>query len=286
MLEFIRAEAGFYLQHAQKARALDEVAKNTNEITLKCEKLVELEELAKKLAPPSEERLKYFASQIGSYVDMIEQHNLHLKPTAPMHTKLRAEREQYAKVEAEIALANTPEKVRAREAVDAEIRALEAFVNQEHIQELMDDMCFSVIRSNVNLPFASQMKIHVKPHHTVAAHAAYIKFNAKSAVDKRKDELAAYNTKYARVHMFKDAAALAKLTRNADTIAAAITHLAAAIREVNTECPICMAAGPDCATRCRHAFHRRCIATWLGAGNSTCPLCRAGIAERELTDRI
>ena len=86
--------------------------------------------------------------------------------------------------------------------------------------------------------------------------------------------------------MFKDAAALAKLTRNVDTIAAAITHLAAAIRATNAECPICMAAGPDCATRCRHAFHRRCIAKWLGGGNSTCPLCRAGIAENELADRI
>jgi hypothetical protein len=132
------------------------------------------------------------------------------------------------------------------------------------------------------------MKIHAKPHHTVAAHAAYIKFNARFAVNTHRDELAAYNTKYARVHMLKDAAALAKLTRNANTIAAAITHLAAAIRAVDSpaECPICMAAGPDCATRCRHVFHRRCIATWLGAGNSTCPLCRAEIAEHELTDRV
>jgi hypothetical protein len=236
VLDFIRAEAAFYLEHAKQARALEEVAKNTNEITLKCEKLVELEELAKKLAPPSGEMLAYLASEIESYDEVIKKHNLASKPNAPLHSIVRDIRDEYARHEEDMANSMTPEKVRAREATDAEIRALEALLENESTKELMDDMQFSIIRSNVNLPFHSRMKIFDKTHNTIAAHA----------------------------------------------------HLAAAIRAVNSpaECPICMAADVDCATRCKHVFHRRCIAKWLDGGNHTCPLCRAEIAEHELTDRI
>ena len=290
VLDFIRAEAAFYLEHAKQARALEEVAKNTNEITLKCEKLVELEELAKKLAPPSGEMLAYLASEIESYDEVIKKHNLASKPNAPLHSIVRDIRDEYARHEEDIANSMTPEKVRAREEIDAEIRELEAFINKENIQEFMDDLRFSIVRSNVNLPFHSRMKVHDKPHKTIAAHAAYITFNAKFAVDKHRAELNTYNAKYALVHTLKDAAALAKLDRNANPaiFAAAHAHLAAAIRAVNSpaECPICMAADVDCATRCKHVFHRACIAKWLDGGNHTCPLCRAEIAEHELTDRV
>ena len=290
VLDFIRAEAAFYLEHAKQARALEEVAKNTNDITLKCEKLVELEERARKLAPPSGEMLAYLASEIETYDEVIRKHNLASKPNAPLHSIVRDIRDEYARHEEDMANSMTPEKVRAREATDAEIRALEALLENESTKELMDDMQFSIIRSNVNLPFHSRMKVHDKTHNTIAAHAAYITFNAKFAVDKHRAELTSYNTKYARVHMFKDAAALAKLDRNANPaiFAAAHAHLAAAIRAVNSpaECPICMAADVDCATRCKHVFHRRCIAKWLDGGNHTCPLCRAEIAEQGLTDRV
>ena len=280
----------FYLEHTTQARALAKVAQDTNEITLKCEKLVELEERARKLAPPSEEMLAYLASEIETYDEVIKKHNLGSKPNAPLHAMVRGIRDEYARHEEDIANSMTPEKVRAREEIDAEIRELEAFIGQENIQEFMDDMQSSITRSNINLPFHSRMKIFDKTHNTVAAHAAYIKFNAKFAVDTHRAKLTSYNTKYARVHMFKDATALAKLARNTnpDTFAAAHTHLAAAIRAVNSpaECPICMAANPDCATACKHVFHRRCIAQWLDGGNHTCPLCRAEIAEQELRDRI
>ena len=76
VLDFIRAEAAFYLEHAQKARALEKVAQDTNEITLKCEKLVELEERARKLAPPSGEMLAFLASEIGTYDEVIKNNNL------------------------------------------------------------------------------------------------------------------------------------------------------------------------------------------------------------------
>ena len=290
VLDFIRAEKVFYTDHAKQARALEEVAKNTNEITLKCEKLVELEKRARKLAPPSGEMLAYLASEIETYDEVIRKHNLASKPNAPLHSIVRDIRDEYARHEEDMANSMTPEKVRAREATDAEIRALEALLENESTKELMDDMQFSIIRSNVNLPFHSRMKVHDKTHQTIAAHAAYTTFNTKFAVDTHRAELAAYNAKYDLVHMFKDAAALAKLDRTANpaVFAAAHAHLAAAIRAVNfpAECPICMAADPDCATRCKHVFHRHCIAKWLDGGNHTCPLCRAEIAEQGLTDRI
>ncbi|KAL6871041.1 hypothetical protein ACP4OV_014889 [Aristida adscensionis] len=51
-------------------------------------------------------------------------------------------------------------------------------------------------------------------------------------------------------------------------------------RSPEEDCAIClgpMEGGEWCSVMpgCRHEFHRACIATWLLASNTTCPLCRA-----------
>uniref|UniRef100_A0A183C5I3 RING-type domain-containing protein n=1 Tax=Globodera pallida TaxID=36090 RepID=A0A183C5I3_GLOPA len=48
---------------------------------------------------------------------------------------------------------------------------------------------------------------------------------------------------------------------------------------VTSECPICLQpllASEDVEelSSCEHRFHRDCINTWLGHGNTTCPMCR------------
>ncbi|KAG6402437.1 hypothetical protein SASPL_134630 [Salvia splendens] len=49
------------------------------------------------------------------------------------------------------------------------------------------------------------------------------------------------------------------------------------------ECSICLLgfaeAGGECCEldACGHAFHRRCVETWLRGHSPTCPLCRAAV---------
>merc|ERR1712151_1247745 len=54
-----------------------------------------------------------------------------------------------------------------------------------------------------------------------------------------------------------------------------------------TECCICMAAFDGAekirVTKCRHAFHSRCVGNWLKV-NSTCPLCRSSLVPGDATD--
>ena len=45
-------------------------------------------------------------------------------------------------------------------------------------------------------------------------------------------------------------------------------------------CPVCLADFADgeavrVLPECLHYFHAECIDTWLGAGNTSCPMCRA-----------
>ena len=63
-----------------------------------------------------------------------------------------------------------------------------------------------------------------------------------------------------------------------DAIAAASHKDCKEGRPAGGDCPVCMqdASSDTIALPCGHAFHRRCIVSWLQL-NSSCPCCRAPV---------
>ena len=71
------------------------------------------------------------------------------------------------------------------------------------------------------------------------------------------------------------------------SIPAVFDAIAAASRQEGSrpavgDCPVCLqdASGDSVALPCGHAFHKRCLVSWLQV-NSSCPCCRAPVAPSE-----
>ena len=266
VFNFNRAEAAFYKRHTETAQLLERRAQIVKDIVLRCARLVELEKLAENLVPPPEERIQHLVYEISTREKFIAERKF--DPRWPNFTVLNAVhnlRNQHS------ALAQSPEKVHAREQIGMEIQKIKILISTRDCLRIAEDLAPAIYMANITLPVSDRMPIFAHTHATIAANAIFLLKREKADIDKHTQKRSSYDAKCARVHELR--------ASSASTAA-----LAAVIRAVVPQetCAICLELVANGTTlNCKHVFHSRCILEWAAVGRS-CPICRARIGMGDL----
>jgi hypothetical protein len=261
VFNFNRAEIAFYKQHTETAQLFERRAQIVKDIVLKCARLVELEKLADNLVPPPEERIQHLVHEISTREKFIAERKF--DPRWPNFTVLNAVhnlRNQHS------ALAQSPEKVHAREQIGLEIRKIKLLLSTRDCFRIAEDLAPAIYLANLALPVSDRMPIFIRHHATIAANAIFLLKREQIDIDKHAEKRSSYDARCAQVHELRASSA-------------ATAALAAAIRAAAPQetCAICLEPVADgTALNCKHVFHSRCILQWAAVGRS-CPVCRARI---------
>ena len=266
VFNFNRAEVAFYKRHTETAQMLERRAQSVKDIVLKCARLVELEKLAENLVPPPEERIQHLVYEINTREKFIAERKF--DPRWPNFTVLNTVhnlRNQHS------ALAQTPEKVHAREQIGMEIQKIKILLSTRDCFRIAEDLAPAIYLANITLPVLDRMPILNRTHATIAANAIFLLKREQTDIDKHAEKRSSYDARCARIHELRESSATT-------------ATLAAAIRATIPQeiCAICLELISNSTTlNCKHVFHFRCILEWAAVSRS-CPVCRARIGAEDL----